>query len=180
MKDSIQKMVLLSLHTVFRFQGFWVKTSFLMNSCLTFTACTHDLGASHHHLLKVGSLHHIKMLTYSWLENWLRVAETGPIWDSRSRSSPSLWGFWEPQTTFLMNQNTKEITLRTVVIYCPTPCREQPVEFAAMQSRAEGSTRPRDNNQEAYLASTSPPRAFFFSSAILRPSWLNPPSAWQD
>ena len=120
------------------------------------------------------------MLTYLWLENWLRVTETGPIWDSRSRSSPSPWGFWELQTTFLMNQNTKEIALRTFVIYCPTPGREQPVESAATYHVQRAGPSPRGNNQEEHLASTSPPRACFSSSAILRPSWLNPPSPWQE
>ena len=83
-----------------------------------------------------------EVVTYLWLENWLGVAETGPIRDSRSRSSPSPWGFWELQTTFLMNPNTKETALRTFVIYCPTPRREQPVESAATYPRAKGRTRP--------------------------------------
>lgn len=54
------------------------------------------------------------------------------------------------------------------------------MEFAALRSRAEGSSRPGGNKQEAYLANTSPLRACFPSAAILQPSWLNPPGPRQE
>lgn len=121
--------------SIFRCQGLWGRDR-SFSSCLTFTSRTHDLGAKHHQLrtpqhtqARQDSRRHRKVLTHLRSESCRQVAETGPTWDSRSRSSPSPWGFWEPQTTFLMNQNTREITLWTVVIYCSTPHRKQPVEF---------------------------------------------------
>lgn len=100
----------------------------VFSSCLTFTTRTHDLGAKHHQPrtpqhthTRQDSRRHRKVLTHLRFESCRQVAEAGSTWDSRSRSSLSPWGFWEPQTTFLMNQNTREITLWTVVIYCSTP-----------------------------------------------------------
>lgn len=75
-----------------------------------------------------------------------------------------------------MNQNTKEITLWTVVTYCSTPPREQPVEFAVSRSRGKGGT------VTTSMVTTRKPAGPSLSpkSWLFLHCWLNCPVVWEQ